>query len=107
MQTAKTFSEGLASGRTLLADGATGTMLQAAGLPVCEPPERWTRDRPEAIRDLAQARQPVQLVRQVPQGIGAQGEVLEGLQAGERVAVSLEKEGIKAGAYVKPEEAKP
>ena len=34
-------------------------------------------------------------------------EVLEGLQAGERVAVSLEKEGIKAGAYVKPEEAKP
>jgi HlyD family secretion protein len=34
-------------------------------------------------------------------------EVVEGLQAGERVAVSLEKEGIKAGAYVTPEEAKP
>jgi len=34
-------------------------------------------------------------------------EVLDGLRAGERVAVSLEKEGIKAGAYVKPEETKP
>jgi HlyD family secretion protein len=34
-------------------------------------------------------------------------EVVEGLQAGERVAVSLEKEGIKAGAYVKPEEPRP
>ena len=34
-------------------------------------------------------------------------EILEGVQAGERVAVSLEKEGIKAGAHVKPEEAKP
>ena len=34
-------------------------------------------------------------------------EVLEGLAAGERVAVSLEKEGIKAGARVKPDDAKP
>jgi HlyD family secretion protein len=33
-------------------------------------------------------------------------EVLEGLQAGERIAVSLEKEGVKAGAHVTPEEAK-
>jgi 5-methyltetrahydrofolate--homocysteine methyltransferase len=53
MQATMTFSEALASGRTLLADGATGTMLQAAGLPVGEAPERWTRERPEAIRDLA------------------------------------------------------
>jgi HlyD family secretion protein len=33
-------------------------------------------------------------------------EVLEGLQAGDRIAVSLEKEGVKAGARVTPEEAK-
>jgi len=33
-------------------------------------------------------------------------EVLEGLQAGERIAVSLEKEGVKAGARVKPAEDK-
>lgn len=37
----------------LLADGATGTMLQAAGLPVGEPPERWVLERPDAIRNLA------------------------------------------------------
>jgi methionine synthase I (cobalamin-dependent) len=53
MQAATTFSKALASGRTLLADGATGTILQAAGLPVGEAPERWTRDQPETIRDLA------------------------------------------------------
>ena len=53
MQAAMTFTDALASGRTLLADGATGTMLQAAGLPAGEAPERWTRDRPETIRDLA------------------------------------------------------
>jgi HlyD family secretion protein len=34
-------------------------------------------------------------------------EVLEGIAAGERVAVSLEKEGIKAGARVRPDDAKP
>jgi HlyD family secretion protein len=33
-------------------------------------------------------------------------EVLEGLQAGDRIAVSLEKEGVKAGARVTPAEAK-
>ena len=33
-------------------------------------------------------------------------EVVEGLQAGERIAVSLEKEGVKAGARVKPAEDK-
>lgn len=31
-------------------------------------------------------------------------EVLEGLQAGDRIAISLEREGVKAGARVKPEE---
>jgi len=50
MQAAMTFSEALASDRTLLADGATGTILQAVGLPVGEAPERWTRDQPKAIR---------------------------------------------------------
>lgn len=45
--------QALESGRTLLADGATGTMLQAAGLPVGEPPERWTLENPAAIRALA------------------------------------------------------
>jgi methionine synthase I (cobalamin-dependent) len=39
--------------KPLLADGATGTMLQSMGLPVGEAPERWTLERPEAIRRLA------------------------------------------------------
>jgi 5-methyltetrahydrofolate--homocysteine methyltransferase len=37
----------------LLADGATGTMLQNAGLPVGEAPERWMLENPAAVRKLA------------------------------------------------------
>lgn len=45
----------LASGKVLLADGATGTMLQAAGLPLGTPPERWNLDQPEKIVTLYRA----------------------------------------------------
>ncbi len=45
--------EALAQRRPLLADGATGTMLQRMGLPVGQPPEQWTLTNPEAVRDLA------------------------------------------------------
>lgn len=38
--------------RVLLADGATGTNLFAAGLGPGDPPELWNVDRPEAIADL-------------------------------------------------------
>jgi methionine synthase I (cobalamin-dependent) len=43
----------LASGQTLLADGATGSMLQTMGLPAGEAPERWMLDHPEAVARLA------------------------------------------------------
>ncbi|NPV07683.1 MAG: hypothetical protein HPY83_06930 [Anaerolineae bacterium] len=36
--------------RVLVADGAMGTMLQAAGLEPGTPPELWNRERPEAVR---------------------------------------------------------
>jgi 5-methyltetrahydrofolate--homocysteine methyltransferase len=36
----------------LIADGATGTMLQQAGLPAGAAPERWNLDNPDAIRAL-------------------------------------------------------
>jgi 5-methyltetrahydrofolate--homocysteine methyltransferase len=49
----KTLAELLQGGWPLLADGATGTMLQQVGLPVGEAPERWILERPDAIRDLA------------------------------------------------------
>jgi 5-methyltetrahydrofolate--homocysteine methyltransferase len=40
----------LNSGGTLLADGATGTILQSMGLPGGAPPEVWNVERPETIR---------------------------------------------------------
>jgi methionine synthase I (cobalamin-dependent) len=45
----------LSSGKVLLADGATGTMLQAAGLPLGTPPERWNLDQPKKIAALYRA----------------------------------------------------
>lgn len=42
----------LASRQVLIADGATGTMLQSAGLPTGVPGEAWVLDRPEQILAL-------------------------------------------------------
>ena len=36
----------------LVADGATGTMLQKAGLPPGAAPERWNLENPDAVRAL-------------------------------------------------------
>lgn len=47
--------ERLASGDVLVADGATGTMLQAAGLSTGMPGEAWVLERPEEIRKLHRA----------------------------------------------------
>ncbi|MDO8361865.1 MAG: betaine--homocysteine S-methyltransferase [Actinomycetota bacterium] len=47
-------SEQLATGRVLLADGATGTNYFAAGLAAGEPPEFWTVERPEEVMGLHQ-----------------------------------------------------
>jgi 5-methyltetrahydrofolate--homocysteine methyltransferase len=47
--------ERLASGDVLLADGATGTMLQAAGLPTGMPGEAWILEKPEEIIALHRA----------------------------------------------------
>lgn len=40
----------LKEGNLLIADGATGTMLQAMGLPAGMAPELWNVERPDAIR---------------------------------------------------------
>jgi 5-methyltetrahydrofolate--homocysteine methyltransferase len=47
-------AELLATGRPLLADGATGTNYFAAGLASGEPPEFWTVERPEEVTGLHQ-----------------------------------------------------
>jgi 5-methyltetrahydrofolate--homocysteine methyltransferase len=51
----KTILEALATGGRLVADGATGTMLQAAGLPTGTPGEAWVLDRPAEILKLHRA----------------------------------------------------
>jgi methionine synthase I (cobalamin-dependent) len=42
----------LSQGGILIADGATGTTLQKAGLPAGAAPERWNLENPDAIRAL-------------------------------------------------------
>ena len=42
----------LARAELLVADGATGTMLQAAGLPQGTVPERWNIEQPDRVRAL-------------------------------------------------------
>jgi 5-methyltetrahydrofolate--homocysteine methyltransferase len=51
----KSLKEHLASGALLVADGATGTMLMAAGLPAGMAPELWNVERPEQIFGLYNA----------------------------------------------------
>jgi 5-methyltetrahydrofolate--homocysteine methyltransferase len=47
-----TLQELLEQDGVIIADGATGTTLQAAGLPAGTPPELWDLERPEIIREL-------------------------------------------------------
>jgi methionine synthase I (cobalamin-dependent) len=49
------FLERVASGRTILADGAWGSLLIARGLPQGQPPEVWTLERPDVLREIATA----------------------------------------------------
>jgi 5-methyltetrahydrofolate--homocysteine methyltransferase len=45
----------LESGRVIVADGAMGTMLQAAGLPTGMSPESWLLENPDPVRDVHRA----------------------------------------------------
>jgi 5-methyltetrahydrofolate--homocysteine methyltransferase len=51
----KSLVERLSVGETLIADGATGTMLFQAGLPAGTPPEAWNVERPEQVVALHRA----------------------------------------------------
>lgn len=55
MTRTESFLTRLRNGEVLVADGATGTMLQRMGLPAGHAPESWVLDRPEAIRSLHRA----------------------------------------------------
>jgi 5-methyltetrahydrofolate--homocysteine methyltransferase len=52
---ANSFSARLNAGEVLVADGATGTNLQAVGLPPGASPEEWVFDQPDRIRALQRA----------------------------------------------------
>ena len=45
----------MAAGGPVLLDGATGSNLRAAGMPVGVPPERWALDHPAALLELQRA----------------------------------------------------
>lgn len=49
------FSRALKSGRLLFLDGAMGTMLQEAGMPAGESPDRFALERPDIVRDIHSA----------------------------------------------------
>jgi 5-methyltetrahydrofolate--homocysteine methyltransferase len=51
----QSFLARLREGRVIVADGAMGTMLQAAGLPAGVPPEGWLLENPGAVGDVHQA----------------------------------------------------
>ncbi|MBN1581282.1 MAG: homocysteine S-methyltransferase family protein [Anaerolineae bacterium] len=44
-----------AQGNILVADGATGTMMQSMGLPAGTPPELWNVEKPDSVRSLYRA----------------------------------------------------
>lgn len=46
------FIDRFTRGDILISDGATGTMLQRAGLPVGMAPELWNLENPQAVREL-------------------------------------------------------
>jgi 5-methyltetrahydrofolate--homocysteine methyltransferase len=45
----------LATGNILVADGATGTMMQSMGLPAGVAPELWNVEKPDSVRSLYRA----------------------------------------------------
>ncbi|HEX7544044.1 MAG TPA: homocysteine S-methyltransferase family protein [Candidatus Limnocylindrales bacterium] len=51
----QTLLERLSSGGVLVSDGATGSLLQSAGLPAGASPESWCLSRPEVVRGVAEA----------------------------------------------------
>ena len=55
MTRTEAFLDSIQNGAVLLADGATGTMLQADGLETGRVPEAWLFERPDQIRALHQA----------------------------------------------------
>jgi 5-methyltetrahydrofolate--homocysteine methyltransferase len=96
----------LQSGKILIADGATGTMLMSAGLPAGAAPELWNVERPEQI--IALHRAYLQAGSQIilTNTFGGSRIKLDKFGLGDRVhefnlaAVSLAKQASQGSAFV-------
>jgi len=78
------FRERLSQPGTIIADGASGTMLQAAGLPPGIAPEYWNLVKPAEIRALHQAYVDVGCDIVLTNTFGASGIRLEKVNLGDR-----------------------
>jgi 5-methyltetrahydrofolate--homocysteine methyltransferase len=90
----------------LVGDGAMGTMLQAAGLPLGEAPERWNRERPEAVAAVHRAYRAAGAEVLQTNSFGGTRPRLEAcglageLEAVNRAAVELARAAADGAAYV-------
>lgn len=102
----KTLQEHLQSGKLLIADGATGTMLMAAGLPAGAAPELWNVERPEQIIALHRAYLEAGSQIILTNTFGGSRIKLEKFGLGERTrelnlaAVDLARQASQGSAYV-------
>jgi 5-methyltetrahydrofolate--homocysteine methyltransferase len=96
----------LQSGKILIADGATGTMLMSAGLPAGAAPELWNAERPEQILALHRAYLEAGSQIILTNTFGGSRIKLDKFGLGDRVrelnrvAVSLAKQASQGKAFV-------
>ena len=96
----------LQTGQVLIADGATGTMLMAAGLPPGAAPELWNIERPDQILALHRAYLEAGSQIILTNSFGGSRIKLEKFGLGERsvelnlAAASLAREACQGRAYV-------
>ena len=102
----QTLNQYLQSGQVLIADGATGTMLMAAGLPPGAAPELWNIERPDQILALHRAYLEAGSQIILTNSFGGSRIKLEKFGLGERsvelnlAAASLAREACQGRAYV-------
>lgn len=102
----KPLREVLSAKEILFADGATGTMLMAAGLPAGQPPELWNVEQPEKIHALHRAYLDAGAQIILTNTFG--GNAIKLARAGlaerarelNRAAVALARQAAQGGAYV-------
>lgn len=83
-----TFTELLATGRPIVADGGMGTMLFSAGMPRGQAPERWNIEHPDVVRGIHAAY--IQAGAQI---------ILTNTFGGNRIRLEMHKLGDKTNLF--------